>query len=693
MHNLIKYYKEDNMAFNFFDLASNMHINFDMLQQMEVEASGSKKRKQEKVDAQEVSPFKTQRSNPEELQQKLFRLILTQKEEAFLKELPNADDSLRKYCFNIAKATAPTIALAILTQTPNLLPQEDQGRSLVAVCSYPQPNNALIQELLKQNISEQHLKLSLEVLVKNRSSMELIQQILPRLTDISSLQGLIKTSFSFNFLDIIPHILSSPLCDNALKIEALNLSIQRRASPVFQQILTEHRAAFSPNDLQRALNLAASRGSTEIVTRLLAEGIPHDADERGSLINLALNSALLQPADQREAYLETVRALVANGPIYQSAAARALMQTPDWIELTAILESATILADPVIHFGPIAPGVTFALNLEDVAANPSTYLQKVINEGFPQSITLLNVDGRQTGVVDAGGVRKGFVTTLFKALQNQLNIQPEGLPSLEKELKDFQQRQELYRNIGGFLSRLVEANQRVVDPFLIGAFFSPEFYQILKLAAQGPNPRDLHLAIANFLTVRTPDLQILKDLIDNPQNHEASKAYGVALLGIDDWSIEQHATNILPAVQDHIESFVTPVRCLLEGLSGELRRKVCAEPASSIAELFQGPPLTKQHLKDSLRIEGRATELLQQQMTWIKEKIDFSDLEWSKRFLKWATERECIPLGIIIGLQATHGNLQPHTCGNLIDLPAALNNKDDFLAALDAVLDAPLNRA
>ena len=422
-----------------------------------------------------------------------------------------------------------------------------------------------------------------------------------------------------------------------------------------------------------AVDSGADNGHLEIVRALLSDGAVISYSVRGSAARFAV----------RNGNLLMLQILLENGAISEEEQMRCLAKArrDRRDDLIAALNRAQILVEPGV----------FILSFEEVQANPRAFLEKVAAEGFPKSIKLLNSLGELTDVLDNGGVRKGFIRTLFASLQPLYNLGANVIPTAETEAQ-----KELFRILGRFLSKLDEANQGNQVPFLIGSFIHTGFYEILKTVATEKNPEIQKQRVAGILLSLDANYATLVNSILNPHDENALKAYAEASYclakGIDEWEPATDPTDTLQAAKDALESYIAPARCILEGASENLKLKILTKDPKEIARSFQGAPVSQQGLIDALKIYN-ASPLLTKQSQWIKEKAASSDVEWCTRFIKWATERDCIDIQGAIYLKASDYDLIAHTCSSTIDMPSALKNREDFLAALDSVLDCELNSA
>ena len=322
----------------------------------------------------------------------------------------------------------------------------------------------------------------------------------------------------------------------------------------------------------------------------------------------------------------------------------------------------------------------YFLVLDAVKQTPGLFLDTLISDGFPSSIELIDAPR----VFDSGGVRKGFVTNLFTSLHSTLGLSSEHLPSISSEQPGFEDKSNIFKKLGKVCSQLLLENRNNPEPFLIGPFFPIPFYKILKVIGHELSPYRQRLTLAEILKDKYPNYKVLADLILEPQNPENITAF------CDIFSCAEHEAHTCAI--EIIEAFLVPARNFYKGCSRELREMILFQPHRDVAVFFQGAPMTSESLANAIVFtDTPPSPLLQSQRDWIREKIFLSDAVWARRFVRWATERENLPMEGTIRLQATSGNLMAHTCFSIVDLPKALDNKPDLLAALDSVLDGSLN--
>lgn len=441
-----------------------------------------------------------------------------------------------------------------------------------------------------------------------------------------------------------------------------------------------------------AVKKGASKGHSEVVAFLLANGEIWD-DQRGE--------AIIHPA--QHGHLGMVRQLLNSGPIYEihrSDAVRHAAINGHFEIIRELLNNATIPSEAreraarealqqgyeeIAEF--LVPGARarfanthhLSLSFEGVTSNPDYYLDHVIGHGFPSRIDLLLADGSYGGVIDHGGVRKGFLTHLFKTLHPLLGLDSKKAFPLAKEASQ----KVLYTKIGQFLSKLDITNEGKDDPFLIGSFFPERFYELLKLVASLSSSEELQTRLAAILQELDPNFEILAKVVENPSQEHLQEFADI--YGIESDEAYEKAIELLSAYLEAARSFI-------EGCSEELKQKIITKSYQTVARAFQGESLSKESLKTALVTTGSSPHL-EMQLEWIKEKIDEDEttLEWCRKFTKWATECEAVSLSTKITLTESAEQLFAHTCHNSVDVPASLNEKELLLAAIDAVLEGPLN--
>jgi len=140
------------------------------------------------------------------------------------------------------------------------------------------------------------------------------------------------------------------------------------------------------------------------------------------------------------------------------------------------------------------------------------------------------------------------------------------------------------------------------------------------------------------------------------------------------------------------------VMSLLNGLCKSFEGKPCTKEAISqkqrellpglLMEHFQGRANTSQALLGALQVRQGQGAQFEQQVSWLKEKIESSDLAWREQFLAAITGNKTLQPGAVVGIKPSHrgGVFEIHTCFNSIDLPRADLSKEEFLASLDAAL-------
>ena len=125
------------MIFNFFELSFTMLRDFYTSRHTRCKTSNSIEKQPL---ANNISVETSSTLHREDLQKKLLHLIMEKNQKAFIEQLPKTDAQMCKFFFQVARTSAPKIAIAILTNTPHLFSAQEQGRSLVLACSAKVPN-------------------------------------------------------------------------------------------------------------------------------------------------------------------------------------------------------------------------------------------------------------------------------------------------------------------------------------------------------------------------------------------------------------------------------------------------------------------------------------------------------------------------------------------------------------------------
>jgi hypothetical protein len=84
--------------------------------------------------------------------------------------------------------------------------------------------------------------------------------------------------------------------------------------------------------------------------------------------------------------------------------------------------------------------------LDEVRSQSIIFLNRIAEEGFPSKVEIVG-----SSVVDAGGVRKQFLTTLCEGLDEELHLTESRIPMIGSDGEKYKA---IYRNLGRFFSSI-----------------------------------------------------------------------------------------------------------------------------------------------------------------------------------------------------------------------------------------------
>jgi hypothetical protein len=439
------------------------------------------------------------------------------------------------------------------------------------------------------------------------------------------------------------------------------------------QILLNEDRTLEWQNLFCLASLAATSGHLQCLEFLLSQRLS-DRYTRGLLISHFAS----------QGYLESIELILRQGSIERSARDLAITQASgeNADRIINVLTSAQVTYDNtnIESLEEVEINSLEINSLKEVAADPLLYLNKIIEDGFPDSIKLAN---RPT--LDLGGVSKEFVFTLFSSLASHLELDGESFPSPQT-----QHNKELFQKLGALLSMLVAKNQERSDKLLIGTLFNKKFYQILKLALEKGKGEELNLLVAEILSDLDESYKIRAGVILDPQNEKCKQDFADAF-GCELEEVEETAKQL-------IESYSNAALWILSGADEAYKAIIESSSLEALCLMIQGEEATSEEIKNAIRLDSsmeEPTELLIKQRNWLFEILDESDLPWRKNFLTYVTGRDVLVSGEQgILLRTTAREEYPeelkryafefHTCSNSIDLPNIMfSSKEDFLAALN----------
>lgn len=370
-------------------------------------------------------------------------------------------------------------------------------------------------------------------------------------------------------------------------------------------------------------------------------------------------------------------------------------------EIIALLSQATVRLS---SYATIIEGVeidsfsssaeTLIISLDDIQENPEAILETFCEIGLPSTFML-----KDSPAVDVGGISKQVYYSLMKELNKKglLALTDELLPSTvsENNLK-------IYKNIGKYISALRIKNHGKTDPFLTGNVFSPVFFKLAQLVCTCASEEELKKQAATVLKdicgeFAKPYLEYLS----NP-NEETEAAYKTYLTDIGEDIADDPAGTF-------IEQFLSPARHFVEGCTDAFKAEIRDTEPESLCLAVQGATITAVSVLDSLEIvpvplaesveesveESVAREqqqsrqaILDQKVTWLKEKIQDADPEWLKSFVFTITGRDTISSAAKITIKSGHRDIpEIHTCFSSLAFPPVEQTKEEFLATLEGSLE------
>ncbi|MCF7853007.1 MAG: ankyrin repeat domain-containing protein [Simkaniaceae bacterium] len=184
----------------------------------------------------------------------------------------------------------------------------------------------------------------------------------------------------------------------------------------------------------------------------------------------------------------------------------------DMLEMARI-EERTREIDPRLVGQRLLIGTLFC-TFDDVKANPLSYLETILEKGFPTRIHLIDTPQ----AIDLGGVTKQFITTLVEALvtEKTFSIMDIKIPLVLREKTTDKGR---LTNLGQLYSLLHARNKGRSDYFIIGALFNPKFFEMLLAVKASDDTDTKEKAIVILLdSINSEKFGSLKTIILDPSD-------------------------------------------------------------------------------------------------------------------------------------------------------------------------------
>ena len=290
--------------------------------------------------------------------------------------------------------------------------------------------------------------------------------------------------------------------------------------------------------------------------------------------------------------------------------------------------------------------------MKEIAERPLDFLiqlgRNYLLKGKPfPNITYFEPDGSRSRAVDAGGVRRDFVSTILEHLFTEDDSpsklqRVDGIPRARNDAE-----QEAYQSLGRLLGLCYLGTQ---TNFVSGLPFGPNFYRALCAYPDTTNTALALMDISEDAWAKwTPDQDIDEPLEDLMLNFTAPQNVGryQALK----WIAQE-----------------------MQALLGEERwNQLQASTPDALKTTIEGS-LDKDQIKKALTFSGgNPSEQLEAAKGWFSRFLDEADIDTLKDFLRAITSSNSLRPGstITIGLYDRDPQQFPiaHTCFNTLELP------------------------
>lgn len=317
------------------------------------------------------------------------------------------------------------------------------------------------------------------------------------------------------------------------------------------------------------------------------------------------------------------------------------------------------------------------ISLLELKRDPSFFLRNICESGIPYSVQFVEFQD----TVDVGGLRKHYIRTLVESLltQNSIPRSDDGFLLLHNENYEY-----IIKQLGLFYSIVAKKNRSLTlrDKLLIGQLLNEQFFEVVKLAIKTRSKDDNFLAVVNFFSKSSnPFMSLVAQSILTED--QAILEQCRSTFGWFDEDVKEKALELLTPYYQAALAFY-------DGTQENFRRRIDREDPILLIKEIQGEKITKQALKDALKIRDVSfSDHAYQKKQWLIEKIDSLDEEdpWLEKFLVAVTNSSTFTPGLVIHLDEKGGIFSFHTCFNSIDIPEGRLNKWDFLAGIEACFE------
>lgn len=505
-------------------------------------------------------------------------------------------------------------------------------------------------------------------------------------------------------MDFLQFLLSQTELDERSFSRAIWLAIDCENLDILRLLLSNGRT-ISQDDMGGCLMKVAGNLNVNMIRFLLSEGRTIDAEMAGRAFEQALeysserlpielkvatlselmsNGATPRPNIRERGVLfaasqgqvELLRTLLQQGPIRATTRDSARTQaTGDIEQIHALLNEAQL---GELEFSDIFISNGMQVELGKIKDEWKDHLATICEKGMPNSIFFTD----HPNAIDAGGLKKQFISTLSQAIGNHLHLNEEKLPSWEEENVD------LMADVGKFFSLLYEQNKDRTDKILTGEILNPLFFDLVKLTQRGDLSEDQKIKeTAKQLLSHLPQFtyKFCLDYILDPTPENGEKYVKINKEMFLDLSEDP-----MEGSRAIVRQFLLPAEGFAKGTTEEFKEILLSKDTEILSLSIQGEAVSSELLLKALRVEGDDSKF-QQQVVWLKEKIESSDRDWQMSFLKAVTGRNTMPPGMEIKIKKSwrgDGSFEIHTCFNSLDLPSFATDKKTFLDNLDVVIGA-----
>ena len=418
------------------------------------------------------------------------------------------------------------------------------------------------------------------------------------------------------------------------------------------------KGTISEGDLGKAVNGAAKNCHLAVIKYLLGNGRVISKEDLGdALVNAAKND-----------HLAIIKFLLGNIRIIPEAYIKSAIKL-------ASKGNNPVINEALRHYHTRYYAVV-EVSLRELTENPVKFLKFFSFNGLPFKFKIAGSIS-----VDAGGLTKQVISTLFERLQEK--YQNEYWPS-DKFLINRSEgsSNNFYTDLAKVLSLVFKKNEPRKDKILIGNLFNVNFFSILKSYMKEDLDQNERLKeIVTLMKECDCDNDYYKSLFEYIiSSDDTNKADLLEKAGF----LEKDTENFDEFLKKEVISILQPLEEFTAGLSTELKEQI--KSSSNPDELLfslQGSEVTSEKLKNALKFNNVPAEF----QTYIIDKINNAEDDWLKQFVKCITGNKSLSSSTSINIQGS-SQFAAHTCVSTLDIPLNLDlDKDAFLSSLDFLIE------